>query len=82
MIDAGTETGLFEVELKKLEYANLCASDIQPEMIKEAKKKKNDFICVSLSGPPIPQIETGQSDALICNTVNGLNPGVTCYSVV
>ena len=74
MIDAGTETGLFEVELKKLEYANLCASDISPGMIKEAKKRKNDFIRVSLSGPPIPQIETGQSDALICNTVNGLNP--------
>ena len=37
-------------------------------MLKEAKKKEvyTEFICTSLNGQPIPQIESGQFDALIC----------------
>ena len=68
IIDAGAGTGLIGVELKKLGYTNLCALDISAEMLKEAKEKEiyNEFICASLSEPPIPQIETGQFDALIC----------------
>ncbi|RMX44756.1 hypothetical protein pdam_00009185 [Pocillopora damicornis] len=37
-------------------------------MLKEAKKKEvyTEFICTSLNGQPIPQIKSGQFDALIC----------------
>ena len=68
IIDAGAGTGLIGVELKKLGYTNLCALDISAEMLKEAKEKEIyiEFICASLSEQPIPQIETGQFDALIC----------------
>nr|XP_058941830.1 uncharacterized protein LOC131770144 [Pocillopora verrucosa] len=68
IIDVGAGTGLIGVELKKLGYTNLCALDISAEMLKEAKKKEvyTEFICTSLNGQPIPQIESGQFDALIC----------------
>ena len=68
IIDAGAGTGLIGVELKKLGYTNLCALDITDEMLKEAKKKEvyTEFICMSLNGQPIPQIKSGQFDALIC----------------
>ncbi|XP_027045502.1 methyltransferase-like protein 27 [Pocillopora damicornis] len=68
IIDAGAGTGLIGVELKKLGYTNLCALDISAEMLKEAKKKEvyTEFICTSLNGQPIPQIKSGQFDALIC----------------
>ncbi|CAH3132341.1 unnamed protein product [Pocillopora meandrina] len=68
IIDAGAGTGLIGVELKKLGYTNLCALDITDEMLKEAKKKEvyTEFICTSLNGQPIPQIKSGQFDALIC----------------
>ncbi|PFX20747.1 hypothetical protein AWC38_SpisGene14804 [Stylophora pistillata] len=68
IVDATAGTGWLGVELKKLEYTNLYALDISPEMLKLAKKKKiyNDLICAALNGQPIPQIETGQFDALIC----------------
>ena len=37
-------------------------------MLEEAKKKEVyiEFICTSLNGQPIPQIKSGQFDALIC----------------
>ena len=68
IIDAGAGTGLIGVELKKLGYTNLCALDISAEILTEAKKKEvyTEFICTSLNGQPIPQIKSGQSDALIC----------------
>ena len=68
IIDAGAGTGLIGVELKKPGYTNLCALDISAEMLKEAKKKEvyTEFICTSLNGKPIPQIKSGQFDALIC----------------
>ena len=68
IIDVGAGTGLIGVELKKLGYTNLCALDISAEMLEEAKKKEvyTEFICTSLNGQPIPQIESGQFDALIC----------------
>ena len=68
IVDAAAGTGWLGVELKKLEYTNLYALDISPEMLKLAKKKKiyKDLICAALNGQPIPQIETGQFDALIC----------------
>ncbi|CAH3132375.1 unnamed protein product [Pocillopora meandrina] len=68
IIDAGAGTGLIGVELKKLGYTNLCALDISAEMLTEAKKKEiyTEFICTSLNGQPIPQIKSGQFDALIC----------------
>ena len=66
-MDVGAGTGLIGVELKKLDYTNLCALDISPGMLIEAKKKDvyNEFICAPLSGQPIPQIKSGQFDALI-----------------
>ena len=65
---AGAGTGLIGVEIKKLGYTNLCALDISAEMLTEAKKKEiyTEFICTSLNGQPIPQIKSGQFDALIC----------------
>ncbi|XP_058941868.2 methyltransferase-like protein 27 [Pocillopora verrucosa] len=68
IIDAGAGTGLIGVELKKLGYTNLCALDISAEMLTEAKKKEiyTEFICTSLNGQSIPQIKSGQFDALIC----------------
>ena len=67
IIDAGAGTGLIGVELKKLGYTNLCALDISAEMLREAKKKEvyTEFICTSLNGQSIPQIKSGQFDALI-----------------
>ena len=66
-MDAGAGTGLIGVELKKLDYTNLCALDISPGMLNEAKKKNvyNELICAPLSGQQIPQIKSGQFDALI-----------------
>ena len=68
IIDAAAGTGLMGVELKKLEYTNISALDISPKMLNEAKKKNiyKDFICASLCRKPIPEIETGQFDALVC----------------
>ena len=76
IIDVGAGTGLIGFELKKLGYTNLCALDISAEMLKEAKKKEvyTEFICTSLNGQPIPQIESGQFDALICG--GALIPGL------
>ncbi|CAH3163170.1 unnamed protein product [Pocillopora meandrina] len=67
IMDAGAGTGLIGVELKKLDYTNLCALDISPGMLNEAKKKNvyNELICAPLSGQQIPQIKSGQFDALI-----------------
>ena len=39
IVDAAAGTGLIGVELNKLGYTNLCALDISPEMLDEAKKK-------------------------------------------
>ena len=76
IIDVGAGTGLIGFELKKLGYTNLCALDISAEMLKEAKKKEvyTEFICTSLNGQPIHQIESGQFDALICG--GALIPGL------
>lgn len=56
------------MELLKLGYSDLHALDISPEMLNEAKKKNvyKRFICASLSGQRIPDIDTGEYDALIC----------------
>ena len=67
-IDAGAGTGLVGIELKKLGYTNLYVLDISTEMLREAKKKEvyTEFICTSLNGQSIPQIKSGQFDALTC----------------
>lgn len=68
IIDAGAGTGLMAVELQKLGYTNLHALDISQEMLNEAKNKDvyRRFICAALTDQQIPEIETGEFDALIC----------------
>ena len=68
IIDAAAGTGLIGVELNKLGYTNLCALDISPKMLDEAKKKNvyTKFICSSLSDRPNPEIAPKEFDALIC----------------
>ena len=64
----GAGTGLIGIELQKLGYSNLQALDISPEMLKEAKKRNiyKRCFCVALSDQQIPEIQTGEFDALIC----------------
>ena len=59
------------MELDKLGYTDLHALDISQEMLTEAKKKNlyKNFICAPLSDQRIPEIETGEFDALICTGV-------------
>ena len=68
IIDAGAGTGLTAVEVSKLGYTNLHALDISQGMLNEAKKKNlyKKLICAPLNDQPIPEIETGEFDALIC----------------
>ncbi|KAJ7390673.1 Methyltransferase domain [Desmophyllum pertusum] len=68
IVDAGAGTGMIAAELKKLGYTNLAALDISPEMLKKAEKKNlyKKFVCAALNDKPIPEIETGEFDALIC----------------
>ena len=68
IIDAGAGTGLNGVELQKLGYTNLHALDISQGMLNEARKKNvyKKFICAALSDQRIPEIETGEYDAMIC----------------
>ena len=68
IIDVAAGTGLVGVELQKLGYANLHALDISQKMLNEAKKKKvyKKFICAALNDKRIPEIETGEFDALVC----------------
>lgn len=68
IIDVGTGTGLLGVELHELGYTSLTALDISPEMLNETRKKNvyKKFICASLSDQLIPEIGTGEYDALIC----------------
>ena len=56
------------VELHKLGYTNLHALDISQEMLNEAKKKNvyKRIICAPLNDQRIPEIETGEFDAMIC----------------
>ena len=56
------------VELDKLGYTDLHALDISQEMLTEARKKNlyKNFICAPLSDQRIPEIETGEFDALVC----------------
>ena len=68
IIDAGAGTGLMAVELQKLGYTNVYALDISQEMLNEAKKKNvyKKLICAALTDQRIPEIKTGEFDALIC----------------
>jgi len=68
IIDVAAGTGLIGVELQKLGYANLHALDISQEMLNEAKKKNvyKKLICAALNDQRIPEIETGEFDALVC----------------
>ena len=68
IIDAGAGTWLMAVELQKLGYTTLCALDISKGMLNEAKKKNvyKKFICAALTDKKIPEIQTGEFDALIC----------------
>lgn len=56
------------VELQKLGYTTLCALDVSEGMLNEAKKKNvyEKFICAALTDQEIPDIQTGEFDALIC----------------
>ncbi|KAL9967584.1 hypothetical protein ACROYT_G025845 [Oculina patagonica] len=68
IIDAGAGTGLVGIELYQLGYTNLYALDISQEMLNEAKKKNlyKQLICAPLNDQRVPEIETGEFDALIC----------------
>ena len=68
IMDAGAGTGEAGVELSKLGYTNLHALDISQEMLQEAKKKNvyKKLICAALNNQRIPEIDTGEFDALIC----------------
>ena len=68
IIDCGAGTGLCGVELHKLGYTHLCALDISPEMLNEAKKKNvyQKFICAPLNCDQSPEVNTGEYDAMIC----------------
>ena len=68
IIEVGAGTGLLGLELHELGYNVLHALDISAEMLNEAKKKNvyKKFICASLSDQRIPEIDTGEYDALIC----------------
>ena len=68
IVDAGAGTGFIGVELSKLGYTDLSALDISQEMLDKAKEKNvyKNFICASLSDHQIPEIKTGEFDALIC----------------
>ena len=68
IMDAGAGTGNIGVELRKLGYTNLHALDISQEMLDEAKKKNvyKEVICAPLNDQRIPEINTGEFDALIC----------------
>ena len=70
-MDAGAGTGLLGVELKELGYTDVHALDISQEMLNEARKKNvyTKFICASLNDQRIPEIDTGEYDALICTGV-------------
>lgn len=68
IMDAGAGTGHIGVELRKLGYTNLYALDISQEMLDEAKKKNvyKGITCAALTDQQIPEINTGEFDALIC----------------
>ena len=68
IIDVGAGTGLLGVQLHELGYTSLTAVDISAEMLNEARKKNvyKKFICAFLSDQRIPEIGTGEYDALIC----------------
>ena len=68
IMDAGAGTGNIGVELRKLGYTNLHALDISQEMLDEAKKKNvyKEVISAPLNDQRIPEINTGEFDALIC----------------
>ncbi|XP_068670891.1 methyltransferase-like protein 27 [Montipora capricornis] len=68
IIDAGAGTGILGRYLEMIGYTSLHALDISQEMLDEAKKKNvyKRFICASLSDKRIPEIETGEFDAMIC----------------
>lgn len=68
IIDVGAGTGLLGVQLHELGYTSLTAIDISAEMLNEARKKNvyKKFICAFLSDQRIPEIGTGEYDALIC----------------
>lgn len=68
IIDVAAGTGLIGVELQKLGYTALHALDISQEMLKEAEKKHvyKKIICAALNDQRIPEIETGEYDALVC----------------
>ena len=55
------------VELQNLGYSNLHALDISKEMLDEANRKSvyKRFICAPLNDQRIPEITTGEFDALI-----------------
>ena len=68
IIDAGAGTGMACIELQKRGYTNVYALDISQAMLNEAKKKNvpyKRFICAPLTEKRIPEIETGEFDALI-----------------
>ena len=73
IIDVGAGTGVVGTELLKLGYTNLYALDISQEMLNEARKKNvyKKFICAALNDQRIPDIETGEFDALICGGTLG-----------
>ena len=64
IMDIGAGTGHIGVELRKLGYT----LDISQEMLNEAKKKNvyNEITCAALTDQQIPEINTGEFDALIC----------------
>ncbi|KAL9967477.1 hypothetical protein ACROYT_G025704 [Oculina patagonica] len=73
VLDVAAGTGLLGLELSKLGYDNIDALDMSQEMLNEAKRKGvyKKFICAAITDQRIPDIETGQYDALTCSSALG-----------
>lgn len=70
VLDVAAGTGLVGLELRKLGYDNIDALDMSQEMLNQAKKKGvyKKSICAALTDQQIPDIGTGEYDALTCSS--------------
>ena len=75
IIDVAAGTGLLGEEIYKLGFTNIDALDSSPGMLNEAKKKNiyKRFFCCPVDDQRIPEINTGEYDALICVNAFGNN---------
>ena len=68
IMDAGAGTGLIGEFLRSRGFNNVDALDVSQEMLNIAEKKNvyKRLICVPLTGTPVPEVQTGTYDALLC----------------